>query len=315
MNSIDREPARKNPGKLKQVILFAVIAVLALALLLAVGTPNLLRSRMAAHVSGFAAQERDFRLNAGLDLGFEDLVHADGPKIIRASRLDLRVADCAETQKKIESIAAAESGFIESSEVEPDTAILKLRVPSSQFESARARLKALAIQVTQDTVNAADVSKQYVDKEARLRNLRSAEQQYLEIMKRSHTVPDVLAVTKELSQVRGEIERADAELRLLKDQVDMASIEVRLSADRQTPAGIHWAPGSSAKQAWHDLVQSLANFVDFLIWLVINIPMLLLWGVTIYLLALVCWFLLKKAWRGVKRMSPGTAAKETPRNP
>ncbi|HJX84721.1 MAG TPA: DUF4349 domain-containing protein, partial [Candidatus Angelobacter sp.] len=101
-----------------------------------------------------------------------------------------------------------------------------------------------------------------------------------------------------------------------KDQVDMAAIEVRVSADRQTPAGVNWAPGSSAKQAWHDLVQSLANLVDFLIWLVINIPILLLWGITIYLLALVCWFLLKKAWRGMKRISPaGTVAKETPRSP
>jgi hypothetical protein len=305
MDSIDQ--VSKKSGKTKWVIWSVVATVLALALLVAVVTPNLLRSRSAARMSAFLGQERSF--------SDENVVEADGSKIIRAARLDLRVSDCVDTQKKIEGIAAAESGFIESSEVQPDSAIFKLRVPGSQFESARARLKALAIQVTQDTINAADVSKQYVDKEARLRNLRSAEQQYLEIMKRSHTVADVLAVTKELSEVRGEIEKADAEMRVLKDQVDMASIEVHVSADRQTPTGVNWAPGSSAKQAWHDLVQSLANLVDFLIWLVINIPILLLWGITIYLLALVCWFLLKKAWRGMKRISPTGAVRKETRNP
>ena len=248
MNSTDRDPVLKNPSKVKRIALFVVAAVVVLALMVAVAIPNLLRSRMSARMSGFAAQERTFQINAGLVASDGDVVEADGPKIIRASRLDLRVADCAEAQKKIEGIAAAESGFIESSQVEPDSAIFKLRVPSAQFESARARLKALALQVKQDTVNAADVSKQYVDKEARLRNLRSAEQQYLEVMKRSHTVPDVLAVTKELAEVRGDIEKADAELRLLKDQVDMASIEVLVSADRRTPAGVSWAPGSSARQ-------------------------------------------------------------------
>ncbi len=185
MDSSDQVPTPKKSGKTKWVIWSVVATVVALALLVAVVTPNLLRSRMAAHMSSFAAQERYFRVSAGLASGDEDIVEADGPKIIRASRLDLRVTDCVEAQKKIAGIAATESGFIESSEVGTDSAIFKLRVPSAQFESARARLKAVAVRVTQDTINAADVSKQYVDKEARLRNLRSAEQQYLEIMKRS----------------------------------------------------------------------------------------------------------------------------------
>src|SRR5262249_42577270 len=154
--------------------------------------------------------------------GYVDVVQADAPKIIHKAELALQVTNCTETQKKIEALAADEGGFLESSTLEENSAEIKLRVPSARFDEVRGKLRDLAVLVRQDSISAADVSKQYIDREARLRNMRAQEQQFLEIMKKAHTVPDVLAVTKELDQVRGEIERADAEFRHLKDQIDMA---------------------------------------------------------------------------------------------
>ena len=81
-----------------------------------------------------------------------------------------------------------------------------------------------------------------------IRNLRAQEQQFLAIMKQAHTVAEVLAVTKELSQVRGEIERADAEFRNLQGQIDMSQISIRLTSE--VSSTVHWAPGSSVKSAF-----------------------------------------------------------------
>lgn len=47
--------------------------------------------------------------------------------------------------------------------------------------------------------------------------------------------------------------------------------------------------------AWNDLLQSLASVGDFLIWLVINIPVIVLWIVILFLLVAVGWYVL--AWR------------------
>jgi hypothetical protein len=232
---------------------------------------------------------------AGGGGGDSDTVQADAPKIVYKAELALQVANCAETQKKIQALAVAESGFVESSTLAEDSAEIRLRVPSARFDEVRTKLRDLAIRVRQDSVSAADVSKQYIDREARLRNLRAEEQQFLEIMKKAHTVPDVLAVTEELDQVRGEIESADAEFRHLKDQIDMAQIEIRLTSE--TSSAAHWAPGVSAKSAVNDLLQSLATFGDFLIWLVINLPVVVLWIVTVFLLAAACWYILRKAGR------------------
>jgi hypothetical protein len=240
---------------------------------------------------------------------YVDVVQADAPRIIHKAELALQVTNCAETQRKIEALAAAESGFLESSTLEEDSAEIKLRVPSARFDEVRGKLRDLAVRVRQDSVSAADVSKQYVDREARLRNMRAQEQQFLEIMKKARTVPDVLAVTKELSQVRGEIERSDAEFRNLQSQIEMAQISIRLSSEASPT---RWAPGATVHSAVGDLRQSLASLGDFLIWLVVNLPVLLLWIVTVLLLAAFCWYVLRKAWRILRALFGKKAAASEP---
>jgi hypothetical protein len=237
-----------------------------------------------------------------------DVVQADAPKIIHKAQLQLQVGNCAETQKKIEALAVAESGFLESSTLEGNSAETVLRVPSARFDAVRGRLRELAIRVSEDSVSAADVSKQYIDREARLRNLRAEEQQFLEIMKKAHTVPDVLAVTKELSQVRSDIETADAEFRHLKDQIEMARIAVNLRSEAPATG---WSAGASVKSAAADLLGSLGSFGDFLIWLIVNVPVIVLWVVTIFLLAAVAWYVLKKAVR-IMRFMFGKKAQPAP---
>ncbi|MBZ5532248.1 MAG: DUF4349 domain-containing protein [Acidobacteriia bacterium] len=286
--SLSRILPLKSPTLWKGVALGVGIFVLALAVLI----PSLTRSRGAAKISGFYSMAR---MAGGGGGGSEpETVQADGPKIVYKAELELRVTSCAETLKKIEALSAAESGFVESSSLEETSAQVTLRVPSARLDAVRGKLRDLAIRVRQDGLTAADVSKQYIDREAGLRNLRAQEQQFLDIMKKARTVADVLAVTKELSRVRGEIEREDAEFRRLKGQIDMAQIDVHLTSEA---IAARWAPGASAKSAVNDLAQSLASLGDFLIWLVINLPLIALWAVTVFVLVAVSWYVLRRAAR------------------
>src|SRR4029077_6400462 len=200
MSSFDRIVPFKNPNLWKGVGL----GVVACVLLLAVAIPKLLRSKMSARsgpMESFAGLLADSH-------GYVDTVQADGPKIVRKAQMDMLVGNCAETLKKIKALAVVESGFIESSTLEENSAKIKLRVPSTRLDEVRARLRELATRVRNDGVAATDVSQQYFDREARLRNLHAEEQQFLEVMKKAHTVADILEVTKSLSETRGEIEQA-----------------------------------------------------------------------------------------------------------
>ena len=270
-------------------------------LTLAIAIPNMLRSKSSAREAvryDYYAENRGGGGGDASALKFLEPVEADGPKIIRTAELNLLVADCGKALKKVEELAKTESGFVESSTLQEDTANITLRVPSAQLDETRGKLRDFAVRVMQDSVGASDITKQYYDSEARLRNLRAQEQQFLGIMKKAHTVPDVLAVTKSLDEVREQIEQDDADFRRMKDQVELAKIEVHLRS--QSVAGVHWSAEASTRSAWNDLLASLASVGDFLIWLVVNIPVIVLWIVILFLLVAVAWYVLRAAIRAMK---------------
>ena len=52
---------------------------------------------------------------------------------------------------------------------------LTIRVPAARFEEARAEIRKLGLRVESEKIDAQDVSRQYVDQDANLRNLRAEE--------------------------------------------------------------------------------------------------------------------------------------------
>src|SRR5947209_1110197 len=121
MSSFARVIPFKNPILWKGAGLGVVACVLALAVLI----PNLLRTRMSARTSNMQYAKLVY---SGADDTYSGIVQADGPKIVRKAQLDLLVGNCAETQKKIEKLSAEESGFVESSTLEENSARLTIRV-------------------------------------------------------------------------------------------------------------------------------------------------------------------------------------------
>ena len=295
MSSMSQILPLRNSNLWKGVGVGIGLCVLALAIVI----PNLTRTKMSAHTMPDYIGAEYLKVAGGGGGDGNSIVtaiaEADGPKIVRTAELNLLVSDCGAALKKIQALAAAENGLIEASTLEESSASITPRVPAAELDDVRAKLRAFATRVTQDSVGASDVTRQYVDSEARLRNLRAEEQQYLGIMKNAHTVPDVLAVTKSLDDVREEIEQGDADFRRLKDQVDLAKIEVHLRSESN--AGVHWSAGSSMHAAWEDFLQSLATVVDFLIWLVVNLPVIILWTLIVFLLAVAGWYVLRTAIR------------------
>ncbi|MBV9146574.1 MAG: DUF4349 domain-containing protein, partial [Acidobacteria bacterium] len=112
--------------------------------------------------------------------------------VTRSAALELEVKSPAETAEKIRALAERVGGYLVSSEVGDDRytsgGTISVRVPAGRYEEARAELKKLALRVENDRVEANDVTKDYVDREARLRNLQAEELQFLAILKRAASV-------------------------------------------------------------------------------------------------------------------------------
>jgi Domain of unknown function (DUF4349) len=221
----------------------------------------------------------------------------DERKVVRNAAFDIVVQKPSEATEKVRLLAESFGGFLVSSEVsggEYAHGTLTIRVPLHRFEEARAAIRKLSLRVESEKIEANDVTRQYVDQDANLHNLRAEEAQYLAILKQAHTVKDALDVSEKLSATRGEIERQRAEFDSLSKQIETVAISVTLRAEVDAQVfGLRWRPLYQIKLALRDGLDALADYAGSMTSLVFYLPAVLLWMATILVGAVVGWRILR----------------------
>jgi hypothetical protein len=103
-----------------------------------------------------------------------------------------------------------------------------------------------------------DVSEEYVDLKARLRNLRSEEAALLELYSRATSVRDTLIVRERLSEVRGEIEQTTGRIRFIDSRTEFSTITLTITE----PGGIFTLLNTgrpSFARAWDTALEGLVR--------------------------------------------------------
>jgi hypothetical protein len=300
--------------------------ILFLLFLAAVSVPNLkrpgLRQQQAALPSQWAGSSANTLMltaqeNAGRP---QPSAPADGAvavpdrKMIHNAELALTVADARAVAEQIRRITEAHGGDIDNLEVTDGSgsvsATLVVRVPASGLVSALTEYKKLAVRTDHEQVSGRDVTREFYDNEAHLRNLRAEEQQYLAIMKQAHTVSDILEVSEKLSDVRDRIERLQAQIQVMTHDIEMSAVQISLTQESDTRVlGIQWRPLYNAKVATRELLAGLGAWMDWVVEVLIMLPLILLWTVTIGAMVWVVWKIGRAAWRRLRKPNHRDAEK------
>ena len=311
-----------NPATLIPVGLLSVLIAYALL------SPNLLRTRIPAEesrrVASMAAEQttlapfaspRPAKLAEGavggvpggigsLPLGtsLTNTAADFGRKLVRSGAIQAVVKNPNAAAQQIEKVVLQLGGFVESSEIlgtkNDASAFIVIRVPADRLQEAEKQISDLVVRIENETTTVSDSTRDYVDREARLRNLRAEEAQYLAIMRSANHVKDMLAVTEKLSDVRGEIEQGQAEFETLSRQVETASIKISLSTEVDTQVlGIQWRPLYQVKVAVRDGLSSVADYAITMLGLIFQLPAAALWLATVISLAALSWRILRWVWR------------------
>jgi len=195
------------------------------------------------------------------------LVDAD-KKIIKRAQLGLEVAKgkVPETSQLAMNAVKANFGYIESSSIsqsqqgekEYTNFYMVARVPAENLDPTVDAIMALGRTVRQDT-NAQDVTDQYVDLDARLRNKENQEQRLLTIMGEAKSVGELLQVEGELSRVRGEIESMKAQKQYYDKAVAMSTVSLTLTEEGaiKPPSDSPW------RDVWEAFLRSWRNLLLF----------------------------------------------------
>ena len=181
-------------------------------------------------------------------------VPAVRPQIVQTASLVLSIRHGTFDGKTDDARAIATSlgGFVVSSTASQGSdkrlveGTLVLRVPERSYADAMQRLRRLG-KVEGLDESGQDVSQEFVDLHARIRQLEAVEAQLLELLDRANDVPAALAVQSQLSQVQLDLEQARGRLNYLEDQVTYATISLSLhEAGVVVPRG----GGFSIVDAW-----------------------------------------------------------------
>ena len=208
----------------------------------------------------------------------------DERKVIRTASLGLIVTDVRDAVSKVTNLTASLKGGVDSSTVEGsdgNSARMKVRVPDLQLDAAIQEIRQIASKVENETNEARDVTREYVDTGARLRNLHSEEQQYLQILRRASTVEDTLEVSEKLTDVRGRIEQLQAQLNTMNHEIEMSTVNIAIirQSDMQV-LGIEWRPLYNAKVAGREVLVGFGDWFDSIVALLLNIPLIGVWLAT-----------------------------------
>jgi len=208
-------------------------------------------------------------------------------RVIKSARLNLVVKKISETIDRISLMLGDKKGFISSSDIrtrddETQYGTVTIRVPVKDFEKSVNELKKIAEVVQSESLSGVDVTEEFVDMEARLKNLRIEEGQYQEILKTAKKIEDILKVNEYLFNIRGQIEGIEGRIKYLSNLTDLATIEITLSEEPtiRIPTS-EWRPLDTIKIAFSAMVRMLQGFMNILIWLAfICLPIaLVVWAI------------------------------------
>jgi hypothetical protein len=212
-----------------------------------------------------------------------DLPEAD-KKIIKNGNLSLKVDNADKAGASVTKIAKDNGGEVASSNFRQSGTNVKsgsitVKVPVANFEKTFSDLKKVASLVLTESTSGNDVTEQYVDLQAQLKNKQTEEDAFTRIMAQAQKIDDILAVQRELSRVRGQIEQFQGRIKYLDSQTNMSTITVSLTEDANISIADRWRPWQVVKETTSVLVKKVQGFVDFVIKLVILVlPVLLLYA-------------------------------------
>jgi Domain of unknown function (DUF4349)/Putative zinc-finger len=155
-------------------------------------------------------------------------------KLIRNATVELEIVSFDQAVQKITAFASEEKGYVATTSSEKqENGKLKgeivVKVLPENLDRFLQKIRGLG-ELKNQTLGTEDITKNYFDTEARLKNARVMEQRLIDLMKtKSKDVSDLLQVEKELSRVREEIEKMQGDLKFWDSQVQFATVTISLA--------------------------------------------------------------------------------------
>jgi hypothetical protein len=154
-------------------------------------------------------------------------------KVVYTADLKVVVTTIEPALLKARQLAEAAGGYLQNQTKNSIT----LRVPSEKFRELLEQVEGLG-SVADRQVKAEDVTDQFIDLEARLRNAKNVEARLRDLLAKAKDVKEALEVERELKRLGEEIERFEGRLQYLKKLIAFSTVTVEFSTKATVPTDL-----------------------------------------------------------------------------
>ena len=161
---------------------------------------------------------------------------------------------------------------------------MSIEVPSANFDSLLYTLEKYedVVSVESRSIEINDVTSEYIDLEARMKIKKASEQKMLALLDKAKTLTETLAVEKQLTDLRAEIESDEGQFKYLNQQISFSTLDVN-----------YYEKDKKESSFWKDFFGAFSNgwtlFLNLLVGLA-NLWMIIVFGLVVF-------FLIRKFWR------------------
>lgn len=218
----------------------------------------------------------------------------EGRRVQRSAQLTLQVGNGAfdSSWDRVTSLMQSQGGYVSGSQAQADgsdrlrSGVVTFQVPSDRFDATLAGLRRLG-KAESIQISGTDVSSQYVDLQARLRNAEAQRDAMLALLQQAKSVNDILQVQNQLGQITGQIEQLKGQIDYLDHTTSYATVAVTIREMAAASSADEWGLKTALVRALHNSV----DVVGLMLMVVGAIAPLLLLG----LAALFVWRLRQRS--------------------
>jgi len=201
-------------------------------------------------------------------------------KIIKTGEVEFETEDLKKTRTLIFKVITKHNAYSSSdNEYRFSNTIsnkITIRVPSNNFDKLLNDLTIGVDKFDRKEINMKDVSAEFLDIEARLKTKKELELRYLDILKKANTVTEILAVEKQVGELRSDIESIEGRFKFLNNQISFSTLNVRVyqTLSKKTAFGKKFTNG--IKNGWNNLIHFFIFIVSIWPFILISIGVLVL---------------------------------------
>ena len=189
----------------------------------------------------------------------------EGPRVIRTAQIAVEVRNGAfdTTVDKLFALSTHLGGYISGSVANSDSGSLRtgtitFQVPTDKFSEAVSDVRALGT-VQNLAIGGQDVSAQYVDLQARLKNSEAQRDAMLALLQQARTVSDIIAVQTQLGQITASIEQLKGQISYYDHATSFSTVSVSVheAAVALKPVIDDWGFAAALSQGLHGFAGTL----------------------------------------------------------